>query len=65
VLTPYPILLIEASIFPIESIDMIRYLTYKNKINNMDDKRLPKLLQTLAKTTNGSSRDGIKVPNLG
>jgi hypothetical protein len=22
---------------------MIRYLTYKNKINNMDDKRLPKI----------------------
>jgi hypothetical protein len=41
--TPYPILLIEASLSPIESIVMIRYLTYKNKINNMDDKRLPKI----------------------
>jgi hypothetical protein len=41
--TPYPILLIEASLSPIESIAMIRYLTYKNKINNMDDKRLPKI----------------------
>jgi hypothetical protein len=41
--TPYLILLIEASIFPIESISIIRYLTYKNKINNMDDKRLPKI----------------------
>jgi hypothetical protein len=25
----------------------------------------PKLLQTLAKTTSGSSRDSIKMPNLG
>jgi hypothetical protein len=39
--TPYPILLIEAIISPIESTTMIRYLMYKNKINNMDDKRLP------------------------
>jgi hypothetical protein len=41
--TPYPILLIEASISPIKRIVMIRYLRHKNKINNMDDKRLPKI----------------------
>jgi hypothetical protein len=39
--TPYSILLIEASLSPIESSAMIRYLTYKNKINTMDDKKLP------------------------
>jgi hypothetical protein len=37
--TPYHVLLIEAILSLIESISMIRYLTYKNKINNMDDKR--------------------------
>ena len=41
--TPYPILLIEVSLSPIERKTMIRYLMYKNKINNMDDKRLPKI----------------------
>jgi hypothetical protein len=41
--TPYPILLIEAILSPVEGISMIRCLTYKNKINNMDDKRLPKI----------------------
>lgn len=38
---PYHILLIEASIFPIDSLVMTRYLTYKHKIFNMEDKRLP------------------------
>jgi hypothetical protein len=41
--TPYPILLIEVSLSPIESMAMTRYLMYKNKINNMEDKRLPKI----------------------
>jgi hypothetical protein len=41
--TPYPILLIEASLSPIESMAMTRYLMYKNKLNNMEDKRLPKI----------------------
>jgi hypothetical protein len=41
--TPYPILIIESSLSPIESIMMIRYLMQKNKINNMHDKRLPKI----------------------
>jgi hypothetical protein len=42
-ITPYPILLIEASLYPVESMAMIRYLMYKNKINNMDDMRPPKI----------------------
>jgi hypothetical protein len=37
--TPYHILLIEVSLSPIESMAMTRYLMYKNKINNMEDKR--------------------------
>ena len=41
--TPYPILLIETSLSPIESMAMTRYLMYKNKLNNMEDKRLPKI----------------------
>jgi hypothetical protein len=41
--TPYPVIFIEPSLHPIESIAMIRYLTYKKKINNMDDKRLPQI----------------------
>jgi hypothetical protein len=41
--TPYHILLIEASLSPIERASMIRYLMYKIKINNMDDTRLLKI----------------------
>jgi hypothetical protein len=41
--TPYPILFIEASLSPIKSMTMTRYLMYENKINNMEDKRLPKI----------------------
>jgi hypothetical protein len=41
--TPYPILLLETSLSPIESMAMTRYLMYKNKLNNMEDKRLPKI----------------------
>jgi hypothetical protein len=52
--TPYPILLIEESFFPIDIIAMIRYLSYKNNINNMMTRGSPKLLQTLAKTISGS-----------
>jgi hypothetical protein len=40
---PYPILLIETSLSPIESMAMTRYLVYKNELNNMEDKRLPKI----------------------
>jgi hypothetical protein len=39
----YPILLLEANISPIESTTMTRYLMYKNKLNNMEEKRLPKI----------------------
>ena len=40
---PYPIILIETILSPIESMAMTRYLMYKNKLNNMEDKRLPKI----------------------
>jgi hypothetical protein len=64
--TPYPILLIEVIISPIESRAMIRYLMYKNKINNMDETRgfSKKLLQT-PKTTYDSRGDDIKMSSLG
>jgi hypothetical protein len=41
--TPYPILVLETSLFPIEIMAMTRYLMYKNKLNNMEHKRLPKI----------------------
>jgi hypothetical protein len=41
--TPYPILLLETSLSPIESMAMTRYPMYKNKLKNMEDKRLPKI----------------------
>ena len=40
---PYPILFIEVGLFPTKSMDMTRYLMYKHKINNMRNKRLPKI----------------------
>ena len=40
---PYPILLLETNISPIESMTMTRYLMYKNMLNNTEDKRLPKI----------------------
>ena len=40
---PYPILPIEVGLSPIESISMTRYMMYKHKINNMGNKRLPKI----------------------
>jgi hypothetical protein len=39
----HPVLLIEASLSPIESTSMTKYLLCKNKLNNMEDKRLPKI----------------------
>ena len=41
--TPYPILLLEVGLLAIKSIAMTRYLMYKNKINNMEGKRLTKI----------------------
>jgi hypothetical protein len=41
--TPYIILLLEASLSPIESATMTRYIMYKNKLNNMEDTRLPEI----------------------
>ena len=40
---PYPILLIEVGLYPIESMAMTRYLMYKHKTNNMGNERLPKI----------------------
>ena len=39
----YLIFLIEADLSPIESKTMFRYLMYKNKLYNMESKRLPKI----------------------
>ncbi len=41
--TPYPILLIEVGLSPIESPVMITLQLYKHKLNNIGDHRLPKL----------------------
>ena len=41
--TPYPIILIESSLSPIESTTMFRYLMYKKKLYNMESKMLPKI----------------------
>jgi hypothetical protein len=41
--TPYPIFFLEENLSPIESPTMTRYLMYKNKLNNMEDMRLPKI----------------------
>jgi hypothetical protein len=40
---PYPFLFLEASLSPIERTTMTRYVMYKNKLNNMKEKRLPKI----------------------
>jgi len=42
--TPYPILLLEVGLPPIESIAMTRYPMYKHKIKNMGNQRLPKIV---------------------
>ena len=41
--TPYPILLIEVDLTPIESMAMTIYMRYKHKINNMGNERHPKI----------------------
>ena len=41
--TPYPIILIEVGLPPIEKITMTRYLLYKCKKNDTRDQRLPKI----------------------
>lgn len=42
--TPYHILLIEASLSPIENMAMFRYLLYKKKFYNMEGKKFPKIV---------------------
>ena len=39
--TPYPIILIEVGLSPIEILAMSRLLLYKHEINNMRDHRIP------------------------
>lgn len=41
--TPYPILLIEVDLSPIESAAMFRYLMYRKKLHNIEFKRLQKI----------------------
>jgi hypothetical protein len=41
---PYPILLLETSLSHIQRMAITRYLMYKNKLNNMEDKRFPKIV---------------------
>jgi hypothetical protein len=41
--TTYPILHLKTCLSPIESMTMTRHLMYKNKLKNMEDKRLPKI----------------------
>ena len=53
---PYPILLLETSLSPIESMAMTRYLMYKNKLNNMEDKRLPKIASKLSRNNHSLKR---------
>jgi len=40
---PYPILLLETSPAPVENMAVTRYLMYKNKLNNIEDTRIPKI----------------------
>ena len=63
--TPYPILFVETSLSPLESMAMTRYPMYKNKLNNMEDKGFLKLFQNPVVTTIDTSEDGIKMPRLG
>jgi len=64
--TPYPILLNKASLSPIESAAMFRYLMYKKKLHNMESKRLPKIASNFSKTpTCTSSAGGIRMLSLG
>ena len=49
--TPYPILLLEVGLSPIESLAMTMLLLYKHKINNMGDHRLPKIAFNSNQTT--------------
>jgi len=63
--TPYPIILIEAGLSPIESLAMIRFLLYKHKINNIDDHRIPKLALSSSKNHLRLNRGGIKTQGPG
>ena len=62
--TPYPILLLEAGLSPIESMAMSKYLMYKHKLDNIGDHRLPKLAlkssQTHLRLKHGWLKDATK-----
>jgi hypothetical protein len=45
---PYLIILLETSLSSIESMAMTRYLMHKNKFNNIEEKRLPKIASKLS-----------------
>jgi hypothetical protein len=62
---PYPILLLETSLSPIESTTMTRYLMYKNKLNNMEDKRLPKISSKSSRNHHRLKRGWHKDAGLG
>jgi hypothetical protein len=47
--TPYHILLLEKGLSPIGTMAMSRYLIYKNKLNNMEDNRIPKIASKLSR----------------
>lgn len=47
--SPYPILVIEPSLYPIKSVAMNRYLMYKKNLYNMDTKRFPKVAYNSSK----------------
>jgi hypothetical protein len=40
---PYPILLLETNLAPIENMVVTRYLMYKNKLKNIEDTRIRKI----------------------
>ena len=63
---PYPILSIEARIYPIKIMAMFRYLMYKKNFYNMNPRGFPKSLLTLVKVPIcTSSVGGIRLPSLG
>lgn len=63
---PYPILLIEAILYPIESVAMFRYLMYKKNLYNMEAKSLHKISFITSQTpTSNLGEAGIRMPSPG
>jgi hypothetical protein len=59
--TPYPNLLIEEILSPIDNMDMTRYLMYKNKTMTWKTRGSLRFLQNTRKTTCISSVVGINM----